>query len=121
VFLKACRKEACQTEGGIEITILSERTHNATNNMFYELNIMLVSKNKQKNPEYHDFWQKAYTNCTQGNIYEKEIEMQNLPVTLSEIVSKSKQGFPLLISPFNHLHYHVMIVVNTVITNNLQI
>jgi hypothetical protein len=47
--------------------------------------------------------------------------MQKSPVTLAEVVTKSKQRFSLLVSPFNHLHYHVMIVVNTVIANNLQI
>lgn len=50
-----------------------------------------------------------------------QMQMQNLPVTLAEIVTKSKQSFAFLISPFNHLHYHVVIVVNTAITNNLQI
>lgn len=44
----------------------------------------------------------------------------NLPVALTEIVTKSKESFSFLISPFNHFHYHVMIVVHSVITNDLE-
>lgn len=66
------------------------------------------------------FGKKTYT-TVQGVTYKTGIQKQNLPVTLAEIITKSEQSFAFLISPFNHLHYHVMIVVNTVITNNLQI
>lgn len=45
--------------------------------------------------------------------------MHNLPVALAEIIAEPKESFSFLISPFNHFHYHVMIVVHSLIANDL--